>query len=145
MQKTTVQEAICKRMNARAPRTGITQDKVLFDLEAVKQSAMSKTIGKHGNVLMASHAAALRALELQGGILGCGRIGRPARAKSASPTPSDSALQARPCKNRPWLCLWSVPTLHRSLSGQRDRQRPKRVARLGSLSPSRAYRCHRMR
>jgi len=70
LQKTTVQEAISKRMNARALRTGITQDKVLFDLEAVKQDAMSKTIDKAGNVVMASHAAALRALELQGRHLG---------------------------------------------------------------------------
>jgi hypothetical protein len=37
LQKTTVQEAITERMNARAQRTGITQDKVLADLEAVKQ------------------------------------------------------------------------------------------------------------
>jgi phage terminase small subunit len=70
LQKTTVQEAISKRMNARAQRTGITQDKVLADLEAVKQSAMSMTTDKGGNVLMASHAAALRALELQGRHLG---------------------------------------------------------------------------
>ena len=70
LQKTTVQEAISKRMNARALRTGITQDKVLFDLEAVKQDAMSKAADKAGNVVMASHAAALRALELQGRHLG---------------------------------------------------------------------------
>jgi len=70
LQKTTVQEAISKRMNARAQRTGITQDKVLADLEAVKQSAMSKTTDRAGNVVMASHAAALRALELQGRHLG---------------------------------------------------------------------------
>jgi hypothetical protein len=59
-------------MNARAQRTGITQDKVLAYLEAVKQSAMSMTMttDKGGNVLMASHAAALRALELQGRHLG---------------------------------------------------------------------------
>jgi phage terminase small subunit len=56
LQKTTVQEAISKRMDARALRTGITQDKVLADLEAVKQSAMSMTTDKGGNVLMASHA-----------------------------------------------------------------------------------------
>ena len=70
LQKTTVQEAISKRMDARALRTGITQDKVLADLEAVKQSAMSMTTDKGGNVLMASHAVALRALELQGWHLG---------------------------------------------------------------------------
>jgi len=72
LQKTTVQEAVTERMNARAQRTGITQDKVLAYLEAVKQSAMSMTMttDKGGNVLMASHAAALRALELQGRHLG---------------------------------------------------------------------------
>ncbi|NMQ28182.1 terminase small subunit [Candidatus Accumulibacter phosphatis] len=70
LQKTTVQKAITERMNARAQRTGITQDKVLADLEAVKQSTMSMTADKGGNVLMASHAAALRALELQGRHLG---------------------------------------------------------------------------
>lgn len=70
LQKTTVQKAITERMNARAQRTGITQDKVLADLEAVKQSTMSMTTDKGGNVLMASHAAALRALELQGRHLG---------------------------------------------------------------------------
>ena len=70
LQKTTVQEAITERMNARALRTGITQDMVLADLEAVKQDAMSKATDKAGNVVMASHAAALRALELQGRHLG---------------------------------------------------------------------------
>lgn len=70
LQKTTVQDAITERMNARAQRTGITQDKVLADLEAVKQDAMSKATDKAGNVVMASHAAALRALELQGRHLG---------------------------------------------------------------------------
>jgi len=70
LQKTTVQEVITNRMNARSHRTGITQDKVLTDLEAVKQDAMSKATDKAGNVVMASHAAALRALELQGRHLG---------------------------------------------------------------------------
>ena len=70
LQKTTVQDAITERMNARAQRTGITQDKVLADLEAVKQDAMSKATDKAGNVVMASHAAALRVLELQGRHLG---------------------------------------------------------------------------
>lgn len=70
LQKTTVQQVITRRMNARALRTGITQDKVLYDLEAVKQDAMSKTINKNGGPLMASHMAALRALELQGRHLG---------------------------------------------------------------------------
>ena len=70
LQKTTVQDAITERMNARAQRNGITHDKVLADLEAVKQDAMSKATDKAGNVVMASHAAALRALELQGRHLG---------------------------------------------------------------------------
>jgi len=96
LQKTTVQEAIAEPMNAKALRTGITQDKVLFDLEPVKQDAMSKTIGKDGNALMASHAAALRGSGTARAASGYveGPAGRDWRG-GQQPMPSDSVRQSR--------------------------------------------------
>lgn len=70
LSKPDIPASIAAGMAARVQRTTITQDKVLADLEAVKQDAMSKTTDKDGNTTMANHAAALKACELQGRHLG---------------------------------------------------------------------------
>lgn len=64
--KTHIAEAISKASEDRAKRTEITADKVLTDVEAIKQDAMLKIADRDGNVMMANHAAALKACELQG-------------------------------------------------------------------------------
>lgn len=70
LSKPDIAAFIAAGMAARAQRTTITQDKVLADLEAVKQDAMSKTTDKDGNITMSHHMAALKACELQGRHLG---------------------------------------------------------------------------
>ncbi len=70
LSKPDIAAAVAAGMAARSQRTTITQDKVLADLEAVKQNAMSKTTDKDGNVRMTSYTAALKACELQGRHLG---------------------------------------------------------------------------
>ncbi len=70
LSKPDIAAFIAAGMATRAQRTAITQDKVLADLEAVKQDAMSKTTDKAGNITMSSHMAALKACELQGRHLG---------------------------------------------------------------------------
>ena len=64
--KTHIAEAVAKASEDRAKRTEITADKVLTDVEAIKQDAMLKIADRDGNVMMANHAAALKACELQG-------------------------------------------------------------------------------
>lgn len=61
-----VQEAVEQRMKERQIRTEITQDKVLEDIEKVKQDAMAMMEDKDGKLVMRNHAAALKACELQG-------------------------------------------------------------------------------
>ena len=56
-----VQAYIQEQMKARSERTQISQDKVLQDIETVKQDAMAGDM---------NHAAALKACELQGKHLG---------------------------------------------------------------------------
>ena len=68
--KPDIAAAVAAGMAARSQRTAITQDKVLADLEAVKQNAMRQTTDKDGNITMANHMAALKACELQGRHLG---------------------------------------------------------------------------
>ncbi len=68
--KPDIAAAVAAGMAARAQRTAITQDKVLADLETVKQDAMRKRTDKDGNIRMANHMAALKACELQGRHLG---------------------------------------------------------------------------
>ena len=58
------------RMKARERRTAITHDKVLEDIERIKQDAMRLVPDKDGNMTMANHSAALKAAELQGRHLG---------------------------------------------------------------------------
>jgi phage terminase small subunit len=64
--KPVIAEAIKERMNDRKARVEITQDKVLQDIELIKQDAMRKKITNAGDEEMANHNAALKACELQG-------------------------------------------------------------------------------
>ncbi len=66
LQKLEIQEAISDAMQKRSERTEITQDKVLRDVEAIKQDAMKSKVDKDGDDAMVNHAAALKACELQG-------------------------------------------------------------------------------
>ena len=61
-----VQKMIANRMEERSKRTEITQDRVLTDIELIKQDAMRKASDKNGNVAMINHTSALKACELQG-------------------------------------------------------------------------------
>ena len=64
--KAHVSAAIAKRMEDRSKRTEITQDRVLTDIELIKQDAMRKAYDKNGNEAMINHTSALKACELQG-------------------------------------------------------------------------------
>lgn len=66
LQKPEIQDAIREAMQKRAERTEITQDKVLSDIELIKQDAMKSKVDKEGDEAMVNHAAALKACELQG-------------------------------------------------------------------------------
>ena len=61
-----VQTMIANRMEERSKRTEITQDRVLTDIELIKQDAMRKSFDKNGNEAMINHTSALKACELQG-------------------------------------------------------------------------------
>lgn len=65
-----IEKMLSIRMKARERRTAITHDKVLEDIERIKQDAMQLVPDKDGNMTMANHAAALKAAELQGRHLG---------------------------------------------------------------------------
>ena len=65
-----IEKALEIRMKARERRTAITHDKVLEDIERIKQDAMQLVPDKDGNMTMANHSAALKAAELQGRHLG---------------------------------------------------------------------------
>ena len=65
-----IQAAIKKAITYRSKRTEITQDKVMADIEAIKQDAMQKLPDKDGNFVMANHSAALKACELHGKHIG---------------------------------------------------------------------------
>ena len=64
--KTWVASRIQELMNARSKRVRRKSDDVLKDLELVKVDAMKQVVDKDGNSLMANHAGALKALELEG-------------------------------------------------------------------------------
>jgi len=66
LQKTSVKEQIQAAMDKRSAVVGLTAADVLRDIDLVKADAMRKTYDKEGNEVMANHAAALKALELQG-------------------------------------------------------------------------------
>ena len=61
-----VQKMIANRMEERSKRTEITQDRVLTDIELIKQDAMRKAFDKNGNESMINHTSALKACELLG-------------------------------------------------------------------------------
>ena len=64
--KTWVASRVQELMNARSKRVRRKSDDVLKDLQLVKADAMKQVIDKDGNSLMANHAGALKALELEG-------------------------------------------------------------------------------
>ena len=66
LQKTPVQAEIQIAMNKRAEIVGLTAADVLRDINLVKADAMGQVADKDGNMAMVNHAAALKALELQG-------------------------------------------------------------------------------
>lgn len=66
----SVKKAIHLAQAKRAERLEITADKVLADIEKIKQDAMSASFDANGNKAMSNHAAALKAAELQGKHLG---------------------------------------------------------------------------
>ena len=66
LQKTPVASTIQVLMDKRSKEVGITAADVLRDINLVKADAMTKAPDKDGNPVMINHAAALKALELQG-------------------------------------------------------------------------------
>lgn len=65
-----VQTAIQAGRAALSARTEITQDRVMADIEAIKQDAMQPVYDADGNKAMLDHKSALRACELQGKHIG---------------------------------------------------------------------------
>lgn len=65
-----IQRAISEARAAISARTQITQDRVMADIEAIKQDAMQAVYDADGNKAMLDHKSALRACELQGKHLG---------------------------------------------------------------------------
>ena len=65
-----VQQAIQEGRAALSARTEITQDRVMADIEAIKQDAMQAVYDADGNKAMLDHKSALRACELQGKHIG---------------------------------------------------------------------------
>jgi len=65
-----VQAAIQAGRAALSARTEITQDRVMADIEAIKQDAMQPVYDADGNKSMLDHKSALRACELQGKHIG---------------------------------------------------------------------------
>ncbi len=66
LSKPDISAAVAAGIDARSKRTQITQDRVLTDIELIKQDAMRKAYDKHGNESMINHTSALKACELQG-------------------------------------------------------------------------------
>lgn len=70
LKKAEVQEAIAEAQKRAQKRVQRTMDDVLADLRAVALDAMQKIPDKDGNLLMANHNAAIKAIELEGRHLG---------------------------------------------------------------------------
>lgn len=68
--KLSIKKEIEKRMKEREERTELTQDKVLKDLETIKQHAMKIGYDAQGNAVMNNYPSALKACELQAKHLG---------------------------------------------------------------------------
>lgn len=66
----SVQAAVQAGRAALSARTEITQDRVMADIEAIKQDAMQPVYDADGNKAMLDHKSALRACELQGKHIG---------------------------------------------------------------------------
>lgn len=66
LQKTSVKAEIQAAMAKRAEVVGLTAADVLRDINLVKADAMKQVTDRDGNETMTNHAAALKALELQG-------------------------------------------------------------------------------
>ena len=64
--KPAIAAAVQGLMTARSKRIQRKADDVLTDLQRIKTDAMKQVIDKDGNSLMANHAGALKALELEG-------------------------------------------------------------------------------
>lgn len=65
-----IQQEISNGRSALSERTEITQDRVMADIEAIKQDAMQPVYDADGNKSMLDHKSALRACELQGKHIG---------------------------------------------------------------------------
>lgn len=61
-----VAELVKSLMEKRSKEVDLTASDVLRDINLVKVDAMGKVADKEGNMIMVNHAAALKALELQG-------------------------------------------------------------------------------
>jgi len=70
LSKPSIEVAISEAKQERAQRLQVDQDKVLADLEAIKQDAMQRVADRNGNQAMKSHNAALRACEIEARHLG---------------------------------------------------------------------------
>jgi phage terminase small subunit len=66
LRKPEIVSAIQTSMDNRAKEVGLSAEKVLKDIDLVKADAMRSFLDKDGNEAMNNHAAALKALELQG-------------------------------------------------------------------------------
>lgn len=66
LRKPEMAAAIQAAMNTRAQEVEITATAVMRDIDLVKADAMRQIYDRDGNETMANHAAALKALELQG-------------------------------------------------------------------------------
>ena len=66
LRKPEMAAAIQTAMNTRAQEVEITATAVMRDIDLVKADAMRQIYDRDGNETMANHAAALKALELQG-------------------------------------------------------------------------------
>lgn len=70
LKKPDIAEVIKKAIDKRAEKAELTAEKVLNDIESIKQHAMTTSYDVQGNAMMNNYAAALKACELQAKHLG---------------------------------------------------------------------------
>ena len=100
--KPAVRDALARRMAEIEERTLITQDRIMLDIEAVKQDAMRESSDALGNKAMVNHMAALKAAELQGKHIGMfvqkveltGKDGGAVQVETIDPTKLSTAALA---------------------------------------------------
>lgn len=100
--KPDIKEAVNRRMAEIEERTLITQDRIMLDIEAVKQDAMRASSDALGNRAMVNHMAALKAAELQGKHIGMfvqkveltGKDGGAVQVETIDPTKLSTAALA---------------------------------------------------